>query len=69
MATYADWEQRLTHLCALYQQAHEQGGSFSECIEQCERSLYTSISPYWRIKIYGILVGANEDWHKAELKT
>jgi len=68
MATYASHEERLIHLRALYEQAHEQRGSFSECIEQCERALESGIAPYWRIEIFCILVGANmRDWNKAEV--
>jgi hypothetical protein len=71
MATSANDMERLTHLRALYEQAYEQRGSFSECIERCERSLreHVGMAPYWRIKTYSILVGANEDWRKAEVKT
>ena len=67
MKTYADYDELLTHLRALYEQGYEQN-EFSECIKQCERSLRSGIAPYWRIKIYCFLVGANKDWKKAEVK-
>lgn len=65
MITFADNLERLVDLTALYEQ-----GKFSESIEQCERTLreHAGILPYWRIKIYCILVGANEDWEKAEVQ-
>jgi len=71
MATNANHMERLTHLRALYEEAYEQRSSFSECIKRCERSLreHAGMAPYWRIKTYSILVGANEDWCKAEVKT
>jgi hypothetical protein len=65
MATFADDNKRLWDLAQLYEE-----GKFSECIEQGERILwdYAGTPPYWHIKIYCILVGANEDWHKAEVR-
>ena len=68
MATYANQEELLTRLRVLYVEGYDQN-EFSECIEQCERSLESGLAPYWRIKIHCILVGANKDWHKAEVKT
>jgi hypothetical protein len=65
---YPDHEELLTHLGALYDQGYDQN-EFSECIKQCRRSLQSGIAPYWRIKIHCILVGAEQDWEKAEVRT
>lgn len=72
MATSAEHEKRLIHLHALYEQGFKKGGTFSECIEQCEHSLreYAGMAPFWRIKTYCLLVGAcQHDWHEAEVST
>jgi hypothetical protein len=52
MATLVDHEKRLLHLGELYEQSFKKGGTFSECIEQCERSLseYAGMAPFWRIR-------------------
>ena len=70
MSTSAEHLQRLVRLRALYEQDHEQGGEFSECIKECQRSLleHVEMAPFWRIKTYCLLVGANEDWEKAEVR-
>jgi hypothetical protein len=66
MAT--NWAERLAHLHALYDQGYEQGGKFQECIEQCERTLESGMSPFWRIKTFCILVAACQyDWNEAEV--
>ena len=63
--TLADHQKRLLNLTALYEQSN-----LSECIKQCEDSLkeHVGMAPYWRIKTYCLLVGANEDWEKAEVR-
>lgn len=69
MATLVDHEKRLLHLGELYEQGFKKGGTFSECIEQCERSLseYAGMATFWRIKTYCLLAGAcQHDWHEAE---
>jgi hypothetical protein len=67
--SYAEHEKRFLHLNALYEQACSRI-EFSECVEQCERSLTENIgmSAYWRVKTYCILVGAHENWKAAEVK-
>ena len=70
MSTSAEHLQRLVRLRALYEQDHEQGGEFSECIKECQRSLleHVEMAPFWRIKTYCLLVGAcQHDWHEAEI--
>jgi hypothetical protein len=68
MAIYSDHKKLLARLGALYDQAYAQN-EFSECIKQCEQSLQSRVAPYWRIKIHCILVAAERDWEKAEVKT
>jgi hypothetical protein len=65
---YPNRNELVAHLHALYDQGYDQN-EFSECIEQCERSLQSGIAPYWRIKIHCILVGAEKNWEKAEVRT
>jgi hypothetical protein len=62
--TAVDHSRRLHDLTALYEQ-----GKHSECIEECEQSLreHVGMAPYWRIKTYCLLVGANENWEEAEV--
>jgi hypothetical protein len=65
MTTTADHHKWLLDLTELYQQ-----GDFPGCIKECERILseHAGMPPYWRIKIYCLLVGSHEDWHKAEVR-
>jgi hypothetical protein len=67
MATYAEHAKRLAHLRALCDQSYAQNG-FSECIEQCERSLEVDTAPYRRIKTLCLLVRSHQhDWKKANV--
>jgi hypothetical protein len=67
MATYAEHAKRLAHLRALYDQGEAQN-NFSQCIEQCERSIELVQASYWRIKTFCLLARSQQhDWKKAEI--
>lgn len=67
MPHYAGHYKHFVHLRALYEQGYARN-EFSECIEECGRSLEYAIAPYWRIKIFCILVGCYPHaWYTAEV--